>query len=129
VAKISTLQLANYVVDELEKGVSSAEIAQKIAGVLLDTRQSRDLSKIIRAVEAELNSRGIDQVSITSAHEVSSEVKKQLATLLGAKNPVFNETIDPSVVGSVKAHSGELELDLTVLDRLNRFKSQIAREV
>ena len=124
-AKISVHQLAVYAVEQLENGVSAAVVAQKLAASLLDARQSRDMPRVLRAVEAELNRRGSDQVTITSAHAVSEEVKQQLAALLGAKRPVFNEVIDASVIGGVKASAGETEIDLTVRGRLNRFKAQI----
>lgn len=126
-AKVSFSQLAEYVVDQLEAGVSSTKIAQMLASYLLENRQSRDGSKVMRAVEAELNKRGKTQVEITSAHEVSREVKKQLAGLLGAKDPVFHETIDPSVIGGVKARAGEQQIDLTVKAKLQRFKAEIVR--
>jgi F0F1-type ATP synthase delta subunit len=125
-AKISANQLASYVVDQLEAGVSQVEIARLLASYLLENRQSRDLSKIVRAIEAEANRRGSTQVTVTSAHAVTEEVKTELATLLGAENPVFHEVIDANVIGGVKASAGEAEIDLTVRGKLNRFKTSIA---
>ncbi|HMT55755.1 MAG TPA: F0F1 ATP synthase subunit delta [Candidatus Saccharibacteria bacterium] len=126
-AKITVQQLAVYAVDQLEAGISSRKVAQKVASYLLDSRQSRELSSVLRAIEATLNKRGSSQVVITSAHEVSETVKQQLASLLGAKSPVFHEDIDPKVIGGVKARFGESEIDLTVRGRLNRFKSVVTR--
>lgn len=124
-AKISVKQLAVYAVDELEKGSEVSVVAQKLASYLLDNRQSRDLSKVMRTVEDELNRRGKTQISIISAHEVSDSIRRELAGLLGAKTPVFHETIDKSVIGGVKARAGESEIDLTVRGKLNRFKTSI----
>jgi len=126
--KITTNQLAVYAVEQLEKGVDAKDVALKIAASLLENRQSRELSKVMHAVEDELNRRGSSQVVITSAHQVSESVKKELAKLLGAKNPVFHERIDPSVIGGVKARAGESEIDLTVRGRLNRFKANIVNQ-
>ncbi len=126
-AKISIHQLAEYAVSQLEKGVSSDVVAKHIAGYLLDARQGRELPKVVRAIEAELNRRGSSQVVITSAHAVSDSVKKELASILGAQNPVFYEEIDPTVIGGVKARSGESEIDLTVRGRLQRFKATIVK--
>ncbi len=126
-AKITVQQLAVYAVDQLEAGISSRKVAQKVASYLLDSRQSRELSSVLRAIEATLNKRGSSQVVITSAHEVSETVKQQLASLLGSKSPVFHEDIDPKVIGGVKARFGESEIDLTVRGRLNRFKSVVTR--
>lgn len=124
-ARITLQQLAVYAVDQIESGVSLHEVARALSAYLLQNRQSRDVSNMMRAIEAELNKRGSTQVVVTSAHEVSNEVKQQLAELLGAKNAVFHEEIDPTVIGGVKARSGESEIDLTVRGRLNRFKTQI----
>ena len=124
-AKISPARLAEYIVDKLESGASSASLARLLAAYLIENRQTRDAAHIMRAVETELNSRGITQVEITSAHEVSDTVKQELASLLKAKNPVFHETIDKKVIGGVMAKAGEQEIDLTVRGRLNRFKASI----
>ena len=124
-SKITTSELAKYAVEQLESGVKSPALARQLAAYLLEERRSRDMPAIIRAIDVELSSRGSDQVVITSAHETSQEVKKQLSELLGAKNPVFSEVIDSSVIGGVKARSGESEIDLTVRGRLNRFKANI----
>lgn len=126
-AKISVRQLATFAVDELESGVSAADVAKKLASYLLDARESRELPRVMRAVEAELNARGQSQVEITSARAVSDDVAKELAQLLGVENPVFHNTVDASVIGGVKAKSGEREIDLTVRNKLQRFNAAIAR--
>ncbi len=126
-AKISTLQLANYAVDELEKGSTSKTVALKLASYLLEERRSREMPAIIRAIDKELELRGSTQVTVISAHETSNEIKAQLASLLGAKNPVFSSVIDPSVIGGVKARAGESEIDLTVKAKLNKFRSEVMR--
>ncbi len=124
-AKITINELAKYAVDQLESGIETPALAQQLAAYLLDTRQSKELGKLSRAIEAELNSRGTSQVTITSVHKISETVKQELANLLGAKNPVFTEVLDSSIVGGVKAQSMESEIDLTVRARLNRFKAKV----
>lgn len=126
-AKISPAQLAEYAVDQIESGMTVHEVSKQIAGYLIDTRQTRESSSVLRAIEAELNRRGTTQVEVTSAHQIPEETKKQLAELLGAKNPVFSENIDPTVIGGVKAKAGEKQVDLTVRGRLNRFKAKVVR--
>ncbi len=124
-SKITTNELAKYAVDQLDSGVKAPVLAQQLAAYLLDTRQTKELSKLSRAIEAELNSRGTTQVTVTSAHSVSDDVKEELAKLIGAEKPVFTEVIDKSVIGGVKAQSMESEIDLTVRARLNRFKAKV----
>jgi len=124
-SSISARQLAEYAVDQIESGVATSNLASKISAFLIQERRTRDWPVVMRAVEEELARRGSSQVVITSAHEVSDQTKKQLATLLEVKSPVFSEVIDPSVIGGVKARSGESEIDLTVRARLNRFKAKV----
>lgn len=125
--KVTDNSLAKYAVDQIELGVSAKDVADMIASLLLDEKRTRDLPRVIRAIEEELASRGSQQVVITSANEVDEQTKKQLAGLLGVENPVFSEVVDKSVIGGVKARSGETELDLTVRAKLNKFKSRVVR--
>ncbi len=126
-SKVSTQELAKYAVDQLEAGTDSGKLAGRIAAFLLDERRSRDAADVMRAIDVELARRGTDHVTITSAHEVSEAVKNELASLLGAKKPLFSEVIDPSVIGGVKAQSGEQQIDLTVKSKLARFKTAVMR--
>jgi len=126
-AKITVKQLAGYAADQLESGVDMSQVASQLAGFLLQARRSKDVSALIRAIDKELTSRGNPQMTITSAHEVTDSVKKQLSEMLQVKNPTFTEVIDQDVIGGVKAKAGELEVDLTVRGRLNRFKNQVNR--
>jgi F0F1-type ATP synthase delta subunit len=128
VSKITTNELAKYAVDQLESGVESPALAEQLSAFLLEERRTRELPTILRAVDVELSSRGSEQVVITAAHTTSSEIKKQISELLCVENPIFTEVIDRSVIGGVKARSGETEVDLTVRGRLNRFKSNIVNQ-
>lgn len=127
-SKISTKELAKYVVDQLEAGLQSPALAEQLSAYLLEERKTREMPAILRAIDVELARRGSAQVTITSAHKVEEETKKQLAELLDVQNPVFSEVIDKSVIGGVKARSGESEIDLTVRARLNNFKSKIVSQ-
>lgn len=126
-AKVTIQELATYAVDEIQSGVAEKTVAQKIAAFLLEERRSRDAAQVMRAIDSELARRGTDHVVITSAHEVSEEVKKELASLLDVKKPIFSDVIDSSVIGGVKAQSGEKQIDLTVRAKLQKFKSEVMR--
>ena len=124
-SSITTTELAEYVVTEIASGESMREVSSKVAAYLIDERKTTELPKVMRAIEEELARKGSTQVVVTSAREVSSEIKMQLAEMLNAQNPVFTEIIDKNVIGGVKARSGEQEIDLTVRGRLNRFKAKV----
>jgi len=124
-AKVTIKQLATYAVDKIDQGAEMRDIATEIASVLLEERRTRDVAAVLRAIEKELAARGKVQVTVTSVHEVSEAVKMQLASLLGVENPVFDQVIDKSVIGGVKAQAGEKQIDLTARARLNKFKQQL----
>jgi len=119
--------LAAYAADQIEAGVPADKIARMIAAYLLDERKSRESAKVMRFIERELEKRGHRQVVITSAYAVTDEVKKNLADMLNVKKPIFSDEIDHSIIGGVKARSGESEIDLTVRGKLNRFKQQVVK--
>ncbi len=122
---ISTKQLAYFAVSELESGSSVSSISNKLAGFLLQERRTRDAIALFRAIEKELSDRGSDQIVITGAYSLPESVKQRLAKVLGAKNPVFTGVIEQNVVGGVKARMGEKQVDLTIRDRLDRFKKRV----
>ncbi len=124
-SKISTNQLASYALNEIAEGADTNVVSSRLAGFLLYERRTRDVPALLRSIEKELSARGIDNVTITSAYEISEGIKNQLASMLNAKSPVFVDVIDTNVIGGVKARSGENEIDLTIKDRLNRFKQQV----
>ena len=120
--KFHVRQLAEYAVDRIALGESTKNVARRIASFLVSERRTREIPKLVRSIETELELRGSSQVTITSVHEVTDSTKMQLAAVLGAKTPVFSEVLDPTVIGGVKARSGETEIDLTIRGKLNSFK-------
>lgn len=124
---MSFLQISRYAVNRLESGVPASDVAAEIASVLIEERRTRDMAAVMRAIEKELAIRGKVQVTVTSAHEVSEAIKMQLAHLLGVENPVFDQVIDASVIGGVKAQAGEKQIDLTARTKLMKFKQQLTR--
>jgi F0F1-type ATP synthase delta subunit len=101
-SKITTNELATYAVNQLEAGIDSKIVSRKVASFLLEEKRSKEMPSVMRAIDAELTKRGSSEVIITSAHATTDETKKQLASLLDIKNPVFSEVIDRSVIGGVK---------------------------
>lgn len=118
-------ELAHYAADKLEKGGSSAVLSKQLAALLVGQRRSRDLGQLMRLIESELDRRGKTQITITSAHAIPGSVKKQLADALEAKNPIFHEELDASVIGGVRASTQERELDLTIRTKLRTIISSI----
>lgn len=128
-AQINNFDIAKHIVSQIESGADTSIIARQLASLLIDERRTRDASALLRAVEAELNKRSSTQVTVTSAYELTNEVKQQLASILEVENPVYTDVIDSSVIGGAKARAGEKEIDLTVRAKLNNFKRTVAKGV
>lgn len=125
--RITISQLAEYALDRIDRGADHSHVAQTIASFLTDERRTREAPAVFRAIEKELAQRGRTHITLTSAYEVGTDAKQQIAELFNIENPVFETVIDPRVVGGVKARAGEHEIDLTVRAKLNRFKQIMTR--
>jgi F0F1-type ATP synthase delta subunit len=123
--KISHREVARYAVDMIDSGTEVREVALLLAAYLVESRQTRTVTSLLRAIEAELHHRGQTQITITSRYTVSEDIKHHITTILRVSNPVYNEIIDSSVLGGVHARAGELEIDLTVRGKIRTFTQQI----
>ena len=126
--KISNKQLAKYAADQLQQGVSTKVLSRQVAALLVSERRSRDALVFARALEVELNARGITLVTLISAYAVGEDVKRQIATMLNAQHPIYNEVLDPQLLGGVHAATLYTQVDLTVLGQLNSFKRKVNEE-
>ena len=124
-AKITTKQLAHYAADQLQHGVTGKQVSLHIAALLVSERRSKDALAFARALEVELDSRGLTQVTITSAHEVSEAIKREVAHHLNAKNPTYTTVIDPTVIGGLKASTLHAQIDITIQGQLQSFKRKV----
>lgn len=80
-----------------------------------------DVAREIFALNGEL------LVRITSARPLTADVRKEISQLLrektNAKHVVFEETIDPTLIGGVIAKTPDAELDLSVRTKLKQLTS------
>ena len=126
--KISNKQLAKYAADQLQQGVSTKVLSRQVAALLVSERRSRDALVFARALEVELNARGITPVTLISTYTVGEDVKRQIATMLNTQHPIYNEVLDPQLLGGVHAATLYTQVDLTVRGQLNSFKRKVNEE-
>lgn len=122
--RLSTREVATYVVDELDHGVAPKLLSKQVAALLIAENRVIDALKLARAIEMELTRRGVTQIKITSALKLDVTTKKHLAEALGVKRPAFYEVIDESVLGGARAETAELQLDMTLRRKLMLFKER-----
>jgi F0F1-type ATP synthase delta subunit len=126
--KASRARIADIIAeDSLKKGFSQSE-AESIAAYLLSTRRTNELDSLLRDIRDAWAKHGFVEVSATSAHtlndkarqEVTAEVRKLYPD---AKRIEIVETLDPEVVGGVRIEFANRQLDLSIQNELNKFKT------
>ena len=107
----------------LSSTLPDSEIAKTVASYLISERRTADLDKIMRQVALIRFQNGIEEINVTSAFPISTDVRAKLKNFSKASNDiVINEIIDKNVIGGVKLEANNFYLDLTVRNRLNKLK-------
>ncbi|MGE5309865.1 MAG: F0F1 ATP synthase subunit delta [Sphaerimonospora mesophila] len=126
--KSSRRQIAKFVAAQLVAGEPVGRIAKVLAAYLSSNRQTRYRELIIRDIEAELmNAYGHLSVDVTSARQLTSEVKTALVAMLraetGAKTVELRERVDSDLLGGVVVRTPEAEMDASLRKKLTRLKA------
>lgn len=104
--------------------MSGQRLSEAVAAYLMSQRRSSELDAIMREVSRLREQRsGVIEVTATSARPLDAGIRKTITDILQTKNIVINEVVDPTVLGGVRLESSEVQLDLTVRDRLNQLKA------
>lgn len=107
----------------LSTKMSAPELSQTLAAYLVENRRTSELDAIMREVSRLREVRdGVTEVTATSAFALNGATKKAIEGLMSSKKTIINEVVDASVLGGVRLETSEMQLDLTVRNRLNRLK-------
>lgn len=121
----SRTELAAVVLD-LSSKLSAAKLSQILAAYLVENRRTSELDAIMREVSRQREAQnGVTEVTATSAFKLNEATKKSIAGLMNSKQTIINEVVDASVLGGVRLETSELQLDLTVRNRLNQLKAAV----
>lgn len=122
-AKATRREIAESIL-ELSQKTSGAKLAQAIAAYVVAERRTSELDAIMREVaRLRQENEGVVEATVTSAHPISDKLKKQITALINEDKLVINEVIDPSVIGGVRVETSQVDLDLTVRNRLHKLKT------
>lgn len=103
---------------------SGKRLVEDVAAYLVAHRRTGELDAIMREVARLRQQRdGVTEVTATTAHKLDAGVHKTIKQLLGTEKMLINEVVDAEVLGGVRLETSELELDLTVRNRLNQLKA------
>jgi len=119
----SRRELAEVIL-RLSGKLSEKKLTQTIAAYLVENRRSGELDAIMREV-ARLRDKqnGVTEVTATSAFKLSDGARQDIKSLLGANKLIINEVVNAEMLGGVRLETSELQLDLTVRNRLNQLKA------
>lgn len=125
--KIPRAQLAEVIGERTLHVTNLKHLAQEIAAYLLSENRAQELESLMRDVLAYRQARGIVEAVATSAHELSDQVRLDVAHLLKqhypqAKHVVVRSNVDENVIGGLKVQMAHEQLDMSVRAQLDTFK-------
>jgi F0F1-type ATP synthase delta subunit len=119
--------LAEYIASSVEDNMTSKKLAKNVAEYLLDTRKASELESVLRDVVNLRAAKGFVEVDAYSTHKLSDSAIKDIKTTVknhydNTKTVVVNNLIDEDLVGGVKLYIGSDRLDLSIKNKLNKFR-------
>lgn len=119
--RLTRSQLAGYLVQN-----NSTSARNRVAAYLVESGRTKELDQIIRQVEVLLFKDGRAVTHTTSAHELNTELEKQITSLVKQDKSINTveiiNTIDPSLLGGVIVRTPETEVDVSVRSQLNQLR-------
>lgn len=108
----------------LSEKMNEKNLTNVVAAYLVHNRRSGDLDAVMRDVTYLREQRdNVTEVTATSAFKLDETARKNIKKVLGKDKLIINEVVDPEVLGGVRLETSELQLDLTVRNRLNQLKT------
>ncbi len=121
------------VIAQMAQTTPVQDLSREVAAYLLGENRTGELDSLLRDVVAYRAAEGIVEVTAVSAHEITDEVKQEIEQLVREQftdvtNIIINQRIDASLVGGVRLELVDRQLDLTIRNKLNRFKELTSTE-
>lgn len=126
--KFSRRLVVASLVDMLEAGKPTSEIAQILAAYLVETKRTRDVELYLRDIELVIAERfGLVTAYVSSAKALSDKTREQVKKLVksrtNAKDVEMVETTDPGLIGGIIIQTADAELDESVRTKLRNLRS------
>lgn len=121
--RISRRKIAEFVASEIVGGKKTTIVLREVAAFLIESRRTRELDLIVRDIEAALMDKGVVIADVTSAFALTDELKKHIATLVGGKQLILREEVDPSVLGGLRITIPGQQLDATLKRKIDALKA------
>ncbi len=120
--KLSRRKIAAYFADELIAGRS---VVKPLAAYLVEAKRTREAALVVRDIESALADRGVLLADVSTARELTAEMKKEITGFLtqttNAKSVHIKPHVDPHLLGGVRIDTPSTRLDTTIRHRLNKL--------
>lgn len=128
--KTSRSQITPAIADMTLKSGNAKKLSRDIAAYLLDENRTGELDSLMRDLVSYRADKGIVEVNVVSARELSAANKRDIEKLVHAefkhaKQVIVNERVDASLIGGARLELVDRQLDLTVRSKLNKFKEGV----
>lgn len=116
-----------------KSGAPRKRLSREIAAYLLDENRIGELDSLLRDMVAYRATEGVVEITTVSAYELTDSTRRDIQKLVreyfpGVKQIIINQRTDTDVVGGVRLEFVDQQLDLTVRNKLNRFKELTTTE-
>jgi F0F1-type ATP synthase delta subunit len=125
--KIPRASIAQTIATHTLKNGVSKQYAREVASLLLTERRTSELDSLLRDVQADWAENGHVEAIATSAHPLSSEIRREITKQVkqvypAAKKIIITEVHDPEIIGGVRTSLPNQQLDFSVETKLNTLK-------
>jgi ATP synthase F1 delta subunit len=127
-AKYSRKALVRLVADNID----SSDIADKLAGFLIDNNRVSELDSILRDVmELRASEKGIVEIEVSSAFELDKSTEESIKNKVNQIYPksekvIMHKKINKDLIGGADIKFANANLDLTIKNKLNKLREAIA---
>lgn len=123
--RVSRRKIAEAVADGLLSG--DKHIVTRLAAYLIETKQVRSMHLMVRQIEIALAERGVLVADVTSAHNLTAVIEKEITDFLaqktGAKTVKLRQTVDTGLIGGVVINTPNATLDTSIKGKLQQLKA------
>lgn len=121
-AKLPRRKIAAYFAEQLLAG---HDVSKQVAAYLVESKRTREMSLVVRDIEAALADRGVLLADVASSHDLAADTKAAVTAYLkhatGAKEVHLRSEVDPGLLGGVRIETPDQRLDSTLRHRLDQL--------
>lgn len=121
--KLSRRKIAAYAAARVKGGRIPESIIQEIAAYLIESRRTRELPLVVRAIEDALAASGQVVATVTTARPLDDELKTAVKALVGSDTVYIREVVNPGVLGGVRLQTPDASYDGTLAHKLQALRA------